>query len=92
MSTLAQRGTALQLIDQACNAGARLHRACTVIGLAVRTVQRWVAFVAQAGKNALYVGDRRTPDQRIHNCPPNNGERQAACPVKRHSAWPVGRG
>ena len=84
MSTLAQRGTALQLIDQACNAGARLHRACTVIGLAVRTVQRWVAFVAQAGKNALYVGDRRTPDQRIHNCPPNklsDDERQLALGV-----------
>ena len=84
MSTLAQRGTALQLIDQACNAGARLHRACTVIGLAVRTVQRWVAFIAQAGKNALYVGDRRTPDQRIHNCPPNklsDDERQLALGV-----------
>ena len=67
MSTLAQRTTVLQLIDEACKAGARLHKACAVIGLAARTVQRWV----EAGKNALYVGDRRTPDQRIHNCPPN---------------------
>ena len=24
-----------------------------------------------AGKNALRVGDRRSPEQRIHNCPPN---------------------
>lgn len=67
MSTLAHRATVLQLISQACSAGARLHRACAVIGLAARTVQRWV----DAGKNALNVGDRRTPDQRLHNCPPN---------------------
>ena len=67
MSTLVQRTTALQLIDEACKARARLHKACAVIGLAVRTVQRWV----DAGKNALHVGDKRTPDQRIHNCPPN---------------------
>ena len=80
MSTLAQRTTALQLIDEACSAGARLHKACAVIGLAARTVQRWL----EAGKSALHVGDRRTPDQRIHNCPPNklsDGERQLALGV-----------
>ena len=80
MSTLAQRSTALQLIDEACQAGARLHKACAVIGLAARTVQRWV----EAGKNALHVGDRRTPEQRIHNCPPNklsDAERQVALAV-----------
>ena len=32
MSTLAQRSTALQLIDEACKAGARRHLACAVIG------------------------------------------------------------
>ena len=80
MSTLAQRASLLQLIDDACRAGARLHKACAVIGLAARTVQRWV----DAGKNALYVGDRRTPDQRIHNCPPNklsDAEREVALGV-----------
>ena len=80
MTTLAQRHTVLQLIDHACDAGARLHKACSVIGLAARTVQRWL----EAGKNGLYVGDRRTPDQRIHNCPPNklsDAERQAAVRV-----------
>jgi putative transposase len=80
MSTLAQRTTLLQLIDQACDDGARLHKACAIIGLAARTVQRWV----DVGKNALYVGDRRTPDQRIHNCPPNKlseAERRAALGV-----------
>jgi putative transposase len=80
MSTLAQRSTVLQLIDEACNAGARQHKACAVIGLATRTVQRWL----QAGKNALHVGDRRTPDQRVHKCPPNklsDEERQLALGV-----------
>ena len=80
MSTLAQRASLLQLIDQACNAGARQHKACAIIGLAARTVQRWVG----AGKDALEVGDRRTPEQRRHNCPPNKlseVERQAAMGV-----------
>ena len=80
MSTLAQRATVLELIAQACRAGARLHKACAVVGLAARTVQRW----ADAGKNALHVGDRRSPDQRIHNCPPNklsDAERQVALGV-----------
>ncbi len=80
MSTLAQRTTVLQLISQACRAGARLHKACAIIGLAARTVQRWL----DAGKNAPHVGDRRTPDQRIHNCPHNklsDAERQAALVV-----------
>jgi len=80
MSTVAQRSTVLGLIDEACNAGARLHKACAIIGLAARTVQRWV----NAGKSALYVGDRRTPDQRIHSCPPNklsDAERQLALGV-----------
>lgn len=55
------------MIEQACRAGARLHKACALIGLAARTVQRWLAL----GQDALQLGDRRTPDQRIHNCPPN---------------------
>ena len=84
MSTLAQRATVLQLIGQACSAGARLHKACAVIGLAARTVQRWLALASGAGKNALHVGDRRTPDQRLHNCPPNklsDAEREVALGV-----------
>jgi putative transposase len=84
MSTLIQRQILLELIGQACTAGARLHKACAVIGLAARTVQRWIALVANAGQNALHAGDKRTPDQRIHNCPPNKlspAEREAAFAV-----------
>lgn len=77
MSSLPQCKTLMQLIEQACGAGARLHKACAIIGLASRTVQRWV----EAGKSALYVGDRRAPEHRLHNRPPNTlseAERQAA--------------
>jgi len=31
----------LALIDEACQAGARLQKACEVLGLSIRTVQRW---------------------------------------------------
>ena len=80
MSTLAQRSTALQLIDEACKAGARRHLSGAVIGLAAPTVRRWL----EGGKNALRVGDRRTPEQRTHSCPPNklsDAERQVALGV-----------
>ena len=52
MSTLAQRSIFLKLIDQACRAGARLHSACHLIGLAARTVQRWRSRLAQAARTA----------------------------------------
>ena len=77
MSTLEQRATVLELVAQACSAGARLHQACAVMGLAARTVQRWL----EAGKTALHAGDRRNSDQRLHHRPPNKlseAERQAA--------------
>ncbi len=42
MTTTAQRQHIAQLIDQACQSGARLHRACQHIGMACRTLQRWL--------------------------------------------------
>ena len=84
MSTLAQRSIFLKLIDQACRAGARLHSACHLIGLAARTVQRWLAQAVGAGPHVLHVGDRRISALRIHNCPPNklsDAEREAAMGV-----------
>jgi putative transposase len=90
MNGLAQRQSLLDLVGQACKDGARLHLACAVVGLAARTVQRWLiaqrdaAGQCSAGQNALHVGDRRTPEKRIHNCPPNKlseVERRAAMAV-----------
>lgn len=49
------REDALQLIDQAVVAGARLERACPVLGISVRTHQRWRT---------------RTEDGRMHACRP----------------------
>lgn len=41
MSTPAQRSTVLMLLEEAVAAGARLVKACEILGIAVRTVQRW---------------------------------------------------
>ena len=74
MISLSQRHTLLGLINQACLAGARLSKACAVVGLAARTVQRWLHPTA-------VVGDRRTPEQRTPYVPANkftDTERQTA--------------
>jgi len=42
MTTTTQRQNIARLIDQACQSGARLHQACKQIGLACRTLQRWL--------------------------------------------------
>ena len=92
MSSLAQRSIFLKLIDQACSAGARLHSACHLIGLAARTVQRWLALCAGeverkregTGQAAVLLGDHRVSALRAHNCPPNklsDVEREAAMGV-----------
>ena len=62
MSTLAQRSTLLELIDQACRASARLHKACAIIGLAARTVQRWL-------RHEHHDGDHRVADKRVAYTP-----------------------
>jgi putative transposase len=41
MITLSQRERLLCWLDTACAAGARLARACDIVGLSIRTVQRW---------------------------------------------------
>jgi putative transposase len=41
MTCTQQRQTLLELIKEACTAGARLEAACAQIGLSARTVQRW---------------------------------------------------
>ena len=74
MIALHQRTSLLSLIQEACQAGARLARACQQIGLSARTVQRWRLPGAQDG-------DRRQADKRAYVCPANKltpQERQAA--------------
>jgi putative transposase len=57
MTTCEQRRKLLALIGQACDEGARLHKACGLIGLDERTVQRWK--------------HRRCNDKRRATVPPN---------------------
>jgi transposase InsO family protein len=42
MTTAPQRQNLLALLGDACNAGARMHKACQQIGLSLRTMQRWL--------------------------------------------------
>lgn len=37
----ADRQQAIILINEACNAGARKHKACAILGLSMRTIERW---------------------------------------------------
>ena len=76
MSSPEQRQVLMNMVQLACDAGARRHRACAVIGLTDRTLQRWM--------NTLQVGDRRTTDKRVYSRPPNklsDAEREAALSV-----------
>jgi transposase InsO family protein len=74
MTCSQQRLTLLPLIEQACQNGARLHKACVQIGLNARTVQRWKNPRASAG-------DRRVRTLRTKVQPHNKlslAQRQAA--------------
>ena len=76
MSSPEQRQVLMNLVQRACDAGARRHRACAVIGMTDRTLQRWM--------NPLQVGDRRSTDKRVYSRPPNklsDAEREAALGV-----------
>ena len=74
MTTLQHRQILLSLIGQACDSGARLHKACALIGLHARTVQRW-----QHPQRCA--GDLRAAGKRRLTVPANKlsaAERQAA--------------
>ena len=62
MTSLSQRKTLLQYLDEACQAGARLVKACTHIGITMRTLQRW---------RKAKEGDRRQSTLRKPHVPPN---------------------
>jgi len=48
MTTAPQRQHLLALLGDACNAGARMHKACQQIGLSLRTMQRWLKACSSA--------------------------------------------
>ena len=77
MTTCKQRQILLPLIRQCCDSGARLQKACALIGLDARTVQRWRRPENQEG-------DLRVGDKHRITVPPNKfseAERQAALEV-----------
>ena len=56
MTTTAQRQNIVNLIDHACKSGARMHIGCKQIGLACRTLQRWLR------PHAKHVSDALAPE------------------------------
>jgi transposase InsO family protein len=53
------------LIDDACAAGARLEQACTLLGLSVRTPQRWRAEGTVKGDGRAQAAQGRLPANRL---------------------------
>lgn len=52
----------MKALQEAMNAGARLHECCKLIGISPRTYQRWVAQGAEGGEDR-----RRGPNRTPHN-------------------------
>ena len=48
MTATAHRQNLMDLIEQACLSGARLHKACKQIGITCRTLQRWLRLLWRA--------------------------------------------
>jgi putative transposase len=66
MIPLTQRQSLLQCIEQACNAGARLERACAIVGLTARTVQRWQSLCQRDGdRRVLGLHKRADPPSKL---------------------------
>ena len=85
MTTLAQRQQLITLIDQATNAGARLHIACSEVSISKRTYRRWTADKDNTGdKRPIAV--RAAPSNKLSDI-----ERQAilnACNEPRFASLP----
>lgn len=59
MTNLEDRQSLAQHIDIAGRAGARLHKACEIVGIDLRTLQRWKALGVATGAIGLVAGDGR---------------------------------
>ena len=68
MTSLSERGQIMTLLNQAIAAGARQDRACAVISLSARTMQRWQSDVLRGGSESASRGDQRP---RRVQAPPN---------------------
>ncbi|MEA3291361.1 MAG: IS3 family transposase, partial [Pseudomonadota bacterium] len=62
---LRQRREVITCIDAACQAGARLSRACRVVAISPRTLQRWRADGEVKADGRQAAGARRTPANKL---------------------------
>lgn len=65
MSTLAQRNTILELVDDAVGHGARYKQACQVIGIAASTLRRWRSSGGCAKEDGRPTAVRPVPARRL---------------------------
>jgi transposase InsO family protein len=65
MIALAQRAEVVSWIDAGCAAGARRSQACEVLGLSVRTLQRWREGGQLRADRRAQAGARRVPANRL---------------------------
>jgi len=63
MTTLQDQQKAIELIDNACFAGARLPAACDILGVSPRTIQRWRRQEKPDGRKAA--AQQRTPANKL---------------------------
>jgi len=63
MTTFLDRQKAVELIDNACFAGARLSAACDILDVSPRTVQRWRGQEKPDGRKAA--AQQRTPGNKL---------------------------
>lgn len=99
MTTPEQRQHIAGLIDQACQSGARLHQACKQIGLACRTLQRWLhpSAGADAATNANATANALAPESVQQQQEPQASVEAVPTPARapvlataRSTDWPVG--
>ena len=65
MISTPDRRRIITLINEAVKAGARLIKACDVLNLSIRTIQRWRGRDGSVREDARPAAKRRTPETRM---------------------------
>jgi putative transposase len=85
MISTRDRRQAIELIDEAVAGGARKARACELLGLSLRTVQRWTR-AGDVGEDRRPSAQRPTPPNALSEA--ERGEVLAVCNSPEHASLP----
>lgn len=86
MINVAERNQAIMLIKEASNAGARRHLSCEILGITLRTLERWEKEEGSLDKRGLAtraVVNKLTPDERNNVLTVANSERYQHLPPSK---------